>query len=86
VTTTGNVKARGEAISVKSSLAGKRKRVAMRQDQPDASRSSIKAEAGQEPMFCRRNCRPDGLAPNKKRKAQNMSSPPGLMTVGMCGR
>src|SRR6516162_128159 len=35
---------------------------------------------GQEPMFCRRICRPDGLAPNKKGKARNMSSPTGLMS------
>ena len=35
---------------------------------------------GREPMFSRPICRPDGLAPNKKRKAWNMSSPTGLMT------
>ena len=33
-------------MSVKSSLAGKRKRAAMRQDQPDAPWSSVKDVAG----------------------------------------
>jgi polyphosphate glucokinase len=36
----------GEAMSVKSSFAGKRKGAAMRQDQPDALRSSLKAMTG----------------------------------------
>jgi polyphosphate glucokinase len=39
----------GEAMSVKSSFAGKRKRAAMRQDQPDALKSSLKAVAGRRP-------------------------------------
>ena len=39
----------GEAMSVKSSFAGKRKRVAMPQDQPDALKSSLKAVAGRRP-------------------------------------
>src|SRR6516165_6889089 len=34
---------------------------------------------GHEPMFCHRICRPDGLAPNKKGKARNMT-PTGLMS------
>jgi polyphosphate glucokinase len=33
-------------VSVNSSLAGKRKRAAMRQDQPNATRSSLKVAAG----------------------------------------
>ena len=36
-------------MSVKSSFAGKRKRAAMRQDQPDALKSSLKAVAGRRP-------------------------------------
>ena len=36
-------------MSVKSSLAAKRKRTAMRQDQPDAPRSSVKDVAGRRP-------------------------------------
>jgi polyphosphate glucokinase len=36
-------------MSVKSSLAAKRKRTAMRQDQPDAPRSSVKDVAGRPP-------------------------------------
>lgn len=40
---------RGEAIRAESSLAGKRKRAAMRQDQPDATRSSLKVAAGPRP-------------------------------------
>jgi polyphosphate glucokinase len=39
----------GEAMSVKSSFAGKRKRAAMRQNQPDALKSSLKAVARRRP-------------------------------------
>jgi hypothetical protein len=39
----------GETMSVKSSFAGKRKLAAMRQDQPDALKPSLKAVAGRRP-------------------------------------
>jgi polyphosphate glucokinase len=39
----------GEAMRVKSSFVGKRKRAAMRQGQPDAPKSSLKAVAGLRP-------------------------------------
>jgi polyphosphate glucokinase len=47
--TTGNMNWRGEAIRAESSLAAKRKRTAMRQDQPDAPRSSVKDVSGRRP-------------------------------------
>jgi polyphosphate glucokinase len=40
----------GEAMRVRSSFAGKRKRVAMREDQPDALKSTLKAVAGRRPQ------------------------------------
>jgi polyphosphate glucokinase len=44
--TTGNMNWRGEAMRAESSLAGKRKRAAMRQDQPVATSSSLKVAPG----------------------------------------
>ena len=40
---------------------------------------------GREQMFSRPSYRADGLAPNQKRKARNMSSPTGLMTRTVVG-
>ena len=46
---TGNMNWRGETIRAELSFAGKRKRAAMRQDQPDALKPSLKAVAGPRP-------------------------------------
>jgi polyphosphate glucokinase len=46
--TTGNMNWRGEAMRAESSLAGKRKRAAMRQDQPVATSSSLKIAPGRQ--------------------------------------
>ena len=40
---------------------------------------------GREQMFSRPSYRADGLAPNQKLKARNMSSPTGLMTRTVVG-
>ena len=48
--TTGNMNWRQDAMRAASSLSGKHKRAAMQQDQPNATRSSLKIAAGRRPL------------------------------------